>query len=94
MTGNSRNNIINQLFTLLLCPAPPSPQIQLLEEVIPLVVDDDKGRKIFYFYLPDRFHAQVLEVDAVDFSDAVLGQARRVWLLARLLPADRFREFR
>ncbi len=55
---------------------PPSPQIQLLEKVIPLVVDDDEGGEVFHFYLPDRFHAQVFEVDAVDFSDAVLGRGR------------------
>ena len=54
---------------------PPLPQIQLLKKVVPLVVDDDEGRKVFYFNLPDRFHAQAFEGDAVDLLDAVLGEA-------------------
>ena len=53
----------------------PSPQIQFLEEVVALVVDDDEGGEVFYFYAPDGFHAQVFEGDAFDFLDAVLGQA-------------------
>src|SRR5262249_56606313 len=36
-----------------------SPQIQILEEVVALVVDDDKGRKIDHFNAPDRFHAEL-----------------------------------
>ncbi len=39
----------------------PLPQIQLLEKVVPLVVDEDKGREVFHLDTPDRFHAQVFE---------------------------------
>src|SRR5450631_1618721 len=35
-----------------------SPQIQLLEKIIALVVDDDERREILDFDSPDRFHAE------------------------------------
>src|SRR5450631_1944578 len=55
----------------------PSPQIQLLEKIIALVVDDDEGRKILDFDAPDRFHAELGIFLHLDFLDAVLGQIRR-----------------
>ncbi len=55
---------------------PPSPQIQFLEKIIALVVDDDEGGEVLDVDAPDRFHAEILEVDAFDLLDAVLGQAR------------------
>src|SRR5205085_6291987 len=33
------------------------------EEVVPLVVDQDERRKVLDFDLPDRFHAQLGEID-------------------------------
>src|ERR1700712_3137678 len=55
----------------------PSPQIQLLEEIIALVVDDDEGRKILDLDAPDRFHAEFGIFHHLDLLDAVLGKVRR-----------------
>ena len=66
---------IKQEVKIISCSYDPSSQIQFLEKIVPLVADDDKCRKIFDLYAPDRFHAQVFEVDAFDFFDAVLGQS-------------------
>src|ERR1700712_739078 len=55
----------------------PSPQIQLLEEIIALVVDDDEGRKILDLDAPDRFHAEFGIFHHLDLLDAVLGEVRR-----------------
>src|SRR5262249_31738837 len=54
-----------------------SPQIQILEEVVALVVNDDKGRKIDHFNAPDRFHAELGIFDAVDFLDAMFRKIGR-----------------
>src|ERR1700727_2887032 len=59
-----------------------SPQIQLLEEIIALVIDDDEGRKILDFDAPDRLHAEFGIFHHLDLLDAVLGKIRR-------RPADR-----
>src|SRR6202042_2423462 len=55
----------------------PSPQIQLLEEIIALVVDDDEGREIHHLDAPDRFHAEFGIFHYLDLLDAVLGEVRR-----------------
>jgi hypothetical protein len=60
----------------------PSPQIQFLEEIIALVVDDDEGREILDFNLPDRFHTEFGIFVNLDLFDATLGEPRR-------RPADR-----
>src|SRR5580698_6947945 len=54
-----------------------SPQIQLLEEIIALVVDDDEGRKIHHLDAPDRFHAQLRILHDLDLLDAVFGEVGR-----------------
>src|SRR5579863_6607973 len=58
-------------------PEHASPQIQLLEEVVALVVDDDEGRKIHDLDAPDRFHAEFGIFHHLDLLDAVLGEVRR-----------------
>src|SRR5882724_12463022 len=54
--------------------SPPSPQIQLLEKVIALVVDDDEGREILDLDAPDRFHAEFGIFHHLDLLDAVFGE--------------------
>src|SRR5689334_11207536 len=48
------------------------PEIQLLEKVVALVVDDDKGGKIDDLDAPDRLHAEFRIFNALDLLDAVL----------------------
>ena len=55
----------------------PSPQIQVLEKVIALVVNDDEGRKIHDLDAPDRFHAEFGIFYYFDLLDAVLGEICR-----------------
>src|SRR5260221_13870250 len=54
----------------------PSPQVQLLEEVVALVVDDDEGGEILHLDPPDRLHAELGIFDDLDLLDAVLGEVR------------------
>src|SRR5215468_1881408 len=69
-------------FTLLasamrrLTRAPRLSQIQLLEEVIPLVIDHDEGGEILHLNTPNRLHAEFGIFDHLDLLDAVLGQIR------------------
>src|ERR1700688_2243471 len=58
-------------------PKLPSPQIQLLEKIIALVVDDDEGREIHHRDAPDRFHAELGIFHHLDLLDAVLGEIGR-----------------
>src|ERR1700686_1005937 len=58
-------------------PKLPSPQIQLLEEIIALVVDDDEGREILDLDAPDRFHAEFGIFHHLDLLDAMLGEVGR-----------------
>src|SRR5579871_5064421 len=72
-----------QLVGYGLRPNPPyiyaasSPQIQFLEEIIPLVVDDDEGGEILHLDAPDRLHAEFGIFHHLDLLDAVLGEVRR-----------------
>ena len=59
----------------------PSPQIARytslldgLEEVVALVVDQDKRRKINHINLPDSFHTKLGILDAFDALDVVLSK--------------------
>jgi NADPH:quinone reductase len=54
--------------------AEPLTQIQLLEEIVPLVVDDDEGREILDLDAPDRLHAKLGIFDDRDLLDAMLGK--------------------
>src|SRR5277367_1652609 len=56
--------------------ASSSPQIQLLEEIIPLVVDHDERREILDLDAPDRFHAEFGVFEHLDLLDAVLREPR------------------
>ncbi len=47
------------------------------EEVVALVIDDDKGREVLDLDLPNSFHAQFRVFQDLDLADAVLGQPRR-----------------
>lgn len=49
-------------------------RLDLLEEVITLVVDEDKGREVLYLDFPDSLHAQLRILDALDALDVVLCQ--------------------
>src|SRR5690349_10966742 len=49
-------------------------RLQLLEEIIPLVIDDDERREIRDFDFADRFHAEFLEGDHLDLFDVRLGE--------------------
>src|SRR5262249_18257329 len=60
-------------------PFPPDapatlPQIQLLEKVVALVIDDDKGGKILHFDSPDCLHAELGKLHGLDLLDAMLGE--------------------
>ena len=48
----------------------------MLEKIIPLVIHQDKRREVFDFDLPDRFHAEFGEVDALDLLDVLFGEDR------------------
>jgi Kef-type K+ transport system membrane component KefB len=47
----------------------------LVEEVVPLVVDHDEGGEVLDLDPPDRLHAQLRVLEHLDLADAVLGQA-------------------
>ena len=49
-------------------------RFDLFEEIVTLVVYQDKCWKIFHFDLPDRFHAQFGIFHTFDALDVVLGQ--------------------
>ena len=55
---------------LLTCAA----RLNLLEEVVALVVYEDKGGEVFYFNLPDSFHSEFGIFYALDALDVVLCQ--------------------
>src|SRR4051812_32699980 len=52
-------------------------RLELLEEIIPLVIDDDERREIDHVDLADRFHPKVLEVDQLDLLDVRLREDGR-----------------
>src|SRR6516225_2521919 len=54
-----------------------SPEIELFEEIISLVVDDDEGGEVLHFDPPDRLHAELGVLDRLDFLDAVLREIGR-----------------
>src|SRR5690242_21717044 len=54
-----------------------SAEIQLLEEIIPLVIDDDEGGEILHLDAPDRLHAELGIFHRLDLLDAMLGEVRR-----------------
>src|SRR5437762_3262219 len=47
------------------------------EEIIPLVIHDNKRGKVFHFDLADGLHAKILKVDEFYLLDIVLGEYRR-----------------
>ena len=53
----------------------PSPEVQLLEEIVALVVDDDEGGKVQNLDPPHRLHAEFGIFEHLDLSDAVLREA-------------------
>lgn len=52
-------------------------RLDLLEEVITLVIYQDKRREVLYLDLPDRFHTQFRIFHALDALDIVLSQDSR-----------------
>lgn len=52
-------------------------RLDLLEEVITLVIYQDKRGEVLYLDLPDRFHTQFRVFHALDALDIVLSQDRR-----------------
>src|SRR6516165_11261426 len=58
-------------------PARPAPSRERCKEVVSLVVDNDKSRKINHLDAPDRFHSEFGIFDDLDLLDAVLREARR-----------------
>lgn len=52
-------------------------RLDLLEEVIALVIYQDKRGEVLYLDLPDRFHTQFRIFHALDALDIVLRQDRR-----------------
>src|SRR5580692_1500622 len=55
----------------------PLPQIQRLEEVVPLVVDDDEGGEILDLDAPHGFHAELWIFERLDLADAILREPGR-----------------
>ena len=51
-----------------------TPGPDALEEVVPLVVNEDEGREVFHLDLPDGFHAEFGELDDFDLLDVFLGE--------------------
>ncbi|MNL67200.1 hypothetical protein D3C87_1917650 [compost metagenome] len=51
--------------------------LDLLEEIITFVIYQNKGREIFHFDFPDRFHTQFRIFHALQTLDALLCQHRR-----------------
>ena len=49
-------------------------RFDLFEEIVTLVVYQDECREVFYFDLPDRFHAQFGIFHTFDALDVILGQ--------------------
>lgn len=52
-------------------------RLDLLEEVITLVIYQDKRGEVLYLDLPDRFHTQFRIFHALDALDIVLSQDSR-----------------
>ena len=50
------------------------PRLELLEEVVTLVVDEDKGGEVFYRNLPDSLHTQFGILHALNALDRTLRQ--------------------
>jgi len=48
--------------------------LDLLEEVVTFVVNEDEGREVFNFYLPDGFHAEFGIFKELYVLDRVLGK--------------------
>ena len=46
----------------------------LFVQIVSLVVYDDECRKIYYLYLPDSLHSQVLVVEALHLLDIFVGK--------------------
>ena len=51
-----------------------APRTHGLEEIIPLVINQDEGREVLDFDLPDGFHAEFGELDDFDLLDVFLRQ--------------------
>lgn len=51
-----------------------APRPNALEEVIPLVIDEDERREVLDFDLPDGFHAEFGELDDFDLLDVFFRQ--------------------
>ena len=47
---------------------------KLFEKVVTFIVNQDKGREVHNFDLPDGFHAELREVDAFDFGDVLVSK--------------------
>ena len=62
-TGGSGGIMCN---TLLLATAA---WLELLEEVVALIIDEDKCWEVLYFYLPNGFHTYFGEFHALDALD-------------------------
>src|SRR5215471_6774840 len=63
--------------TALPPPARTAPSRERREEIVSLVVDNDKGWKINNFDAPDRLHSELGIFDDLDLLDTVLRKTRR-----------------
>ena len=68
---------------MLALAARPTPSRERREEVVSLVVDNDKSRKINDLDTPDRLHSELGIFDHFDLLDAVLREAGEVEDLAQ-----------
>src|SRR5579864_1585949 len=57
--------------------AAPGGSREAREEIVALVVDDDKGGEVDNLDAPDRLHPQFGVFEQLDLFDAVLREARR-----------------
>lgn len=46
----------------------------LFEEVVPFIINEDESGEVFYFDLPDGFHAEFREIDDLLGANVFLGQ--------------------
>ncbi|MNC60419.1 hypothetical protein D3C75_1102960 [compost metagenome] len=62
--------------------------VYFLEEVVALVIDQNKGWEIFDFDFPDGFHSQLCVFDTIQALDTLLRQySRRAADTAKIEPA-------
>lgn len=72
MTSTASASDVIEWVTFILFQA--FPWFELLEEIVPLVINEDESREVLHGDLPDCFHAQFRIGYTFDACDAILGE--------------------